>query len=119
MNLNSPERLQALIQPYQFHGETLHLRKLPADVWRWLIDERIKIVKVGPDGEPTDERDGWDWSCLALSKQLCNAEGALTHDSDDQRACLKSLTVEEMRDMLTAAQKWSGVYREAEEQKKS
>lgn len=114
MNLNSPERLKALVKEHQWSGGTLYLRKMTVLQWRDISKARKDYVS-----DETDEIGGFRWAALALSKQVCDESGALTCDSDDGREQFLGLSPEELQSLLLAAHEWSGVWRPQEEQKKS
>lgn len=103
MQLDSPERLKTLITSRPFGGGTIWLRKLTNA-------ERRRLVKAREEMVPSEdaEAEGIAWGALALSKQLCDADGKLVYDSDEWRAKLANdLTPDEMADLLTAAAEWS------------
>lgn len=114
MNLESPERLKAIIKPHECSLGTLYLRKLTIAEWRLLRKQREVIVK-----SEDDERDGFVWGALALSKQLCDEGGNRIYDTDEWRAKFTELSASEMGDLLLAATEWTGVVTREGEQKKS
>lgn len=116
MNLDSPERIRAHVKPHPWYGETIYLRRLSVEESRRLFKAREQMVRDEPvpEGEAAisqwlstlrdDERDGWSWAALVLSKTLCDKNGALTHDTDEHRERLATkLNDEEIAELLTAA----------------
>lgn len=114
MNLSSEARLKALVREYEFHGEKVHFRKLSVREWRALVRDREHRV---PD--ENHEQDGFAWFAMMLSKQLCDAAGNLTDDSDEARAKLAELSPDEIAQLGQAALAWSGLAKEPEEAKKN
>jgi hypothetical protein len=113
MKFDTPERLKALVTAKDWNGQTLHFRKLTVSQWRELVKAREQIVK-----DETNEKDGFTWGALSLSKQLCDQAGTLVCDTDDWRERLAGeLSADEMADLLTFAHTHSGVWGGSEQKK--
>lgn len=115
MNLNNPARLKSLLIEHRWFDEILYFRKLTTAKWREFLGLRTSSIK-----DESDEQGGFAWGAKVLSACLCDSEGNLTHDSNEKRAELEQLSNDEMEDLLRAALKPCGLWKEpGDEQKKS